>query len=66
MTETGLVPLMMKDNRWAVKELEYDLVTVLQLTNETIAFNLEELQSFFDAEASKQSLGKLSIASKTV
>lgn len=33
-------PIFLRPDRWAIKELEYDLNTVLQLTMESLMFNL--------------------------
>jgi hypothetical protein len=49
LPESGTtVPILMKDGRWALKELEYDIPVINELVIKTLQFNLS---SFFRGDA---------------
>jgi hypothetical protein len=52
------MPVFVPPNTWAIKELEYDLVTVMVLTIQALVFNI---QPFFEGGGLTQILGLLSI-----
>ena len=47
------MPIMLSNSTWAIPELEYDGPTVLQLTKETLAFNIAP---FFPAAGSVETI----------
>lgn len=55
--ENGVpMPIFLLPDTWAVKELEYDLVTVMKLTIHALTFNL---QPFFQGDGLSQILSSL-------
>jgi hypothetical protein len=50
------MPVFVLPNTWAVKELEYDLVTVMMLTIHALVFNLS---SFFEGDGLNKILGSI-------
>lgn len=55
--ENGLpMPIFLLPDTWAVKELEYDVVTVMALTIESLVFNLSP---FFEGDGLSKILGLL-------
>ena len=57
--ENGVpMPIFIRPNTWAVKELEFDLVAVMALTVHAMTFNLN---SFFEGDGLSQILGSIPV-----
>jgi hypothetical protein len=50
------MPIFLRPDRWAAKDLEFNLVTVMSLTIQALVFNLE---SFFDEDGLNQILDQI-------
>jgi hypothetical protein len=61
--ENGVpMPIFVPPNKWAIKELEYDTLSVMALTAHALVFNLSP---FFDANALKGFFPTLSMSDGT-